>query len=111
MKSGTREKLLSMRDRVLHQVGELRLEALQKTGGEASGGLSNLPLHPADLASRQYEEDLVISLVGNEEQLLDDIQAALERLEQGVYGKCEECHAPVGAERLEAVPYARYCVR
>jgi DnaK suppressor protein len=105
-----RQRLMDLRDRVQIQVSGLRQEAFQKTGGEASGGFSNLPLHPADLASRQFEEDVSLSLVGNEENLLGDIEAALMRLDQGTFGLCEECRRPIGPERLEVLPYARHCV-
>lgn len=106
-----RQKLQALQDRVQGQVGQLREEALQKTGGEASGGLSNVPLHPADLASRQFEEDIALSLVGNEENILGQIEAALSRLDRGSFGRCEDCGRPIGAERLEALPYASQCVQ
>lgn len=106
-----RDRLIELQARVQRQVGGLRAEAFQQTGGEASGGLSNLPLHPADLASRQTEEDIAISLVSNEEGILNDIESALHRLQLGRYDVCEECGGKIGAERLEALPYARTCVK
>ena len=42
---------------------------------------------------------------------LDDVDAALRRLEEGTYGRCEACGGPIGEERLEALPAARYCLR
>jgi RNA polymerase-binding transcription factor DksA len=41
---------------------------------------------------------------------LDDIDAALRRLEEGSYGQCEACGRPIGEERLTALPAARYCL-
>lgn len=104
-------ELVRMMKRLGADLGGLRDEALQATGGEASGGLSNVPLHMGDLGSRQAEENLTITLVGTEEQLLEDIDAALTRIEQGTYGACEECQAEIPLERLEALPYTRYCVK
>jgi RNA polymerase-binding transcription factor DksA len=42
---------------------------------------------------------------------LDDVDAALGRLEEGTYGRCEACGQPIGHERLEVLPAARYCLR
>lgn len=105
-----RRRLLTLMDRVDRDRSQLREEALHPSGGEASGGLSNVPLHPADLGSHNFEEELTLSLLENEEQLIKEIQAALERLEQGVFGRCEACQQEIPTERLQAVPYARCCV-
>ena len=50
------------------------------------------------------------SLLENEEQILEEIASALERIEQGNFGRCEECQREIPKARLEAIPYARYCV-
>jgi DnaK suppressor protein len=104
------ERLTSMMKRLRGDLGQLREEAFQTTGGEASGSLSDLPFHLADLGSRQAEEDLTLDLVGNEEQMLIEIDAALTRIEEGKFGCCESCHQEIARERLEALPYSRYCV-
>lgn len=105
-----RQQLLELAKRLGGEVAELRNEALRPTGGEASGSLSNLPIHQGDLGSRQYEEDLTLNLVGNEEKMLGEVNAALNRLDQGAFGRCEGCQKEIGAERLRALPYARNCV-
>jgi RNA polymerase-binding transcription factor DksA len=46
----------------------------------------------------------------NERQLQTEVAAALDRLEQGNYGRCEQCGEEIARGRLEAVPYTRYCV-
>ena len=106
-----RNELVRLMKRLNGDLGQLRDEALRATGGEASGGLSNVPLHLGDLGSRQAEETLTLSLVGREEQLLEEIDGALTRIEQGLYGRCEWCQQEIIKERLEALPYGRYCVR
>src|SRR5258708_29672092 len=47
----------------------------------------------------------------NDRQLLEMIDAALVRIEDGQYGKCIHCGQPILEKRLEAVPWARYCLR
>jgi DnaK suppressor protein len=105
-----RRRLVALADRLSRDVTELEEEALQPTGGEASGGLSNVPLHPGDLGSHQFDEEVSLDLVGKEEQILADVKEALERIDAGTFGHCEQCRKPITRERLAAVPYARYCV-
>jgi len=105
-----RESLLALRNRHNGDVSHLTDEALRRTGGGAAGNLSNMPIHMADLGTDNFEQEFTLSLLQNEEQLLDEIGAALERLGQGTYGKCEECEQEIPKARLQAVPYTRYCV-
>jgi RNA polymerase-binding transcription factor len=105
-----RQKLLRLFQRLNQDVSELREEGLQAVGGEASGGLSDLPLHPADLGSHQSEEDVTLGLLSNEEELLAELNAAWKRLEAGTFGRCEECGRAIPRRRLDAIPYARRCV-
>ena len=57
-------------------------------------------------AERGEAERLAIEL----QETLDEVDAALERLEAGTYGLCEVCGKPIGAARLEAMPAARLCI-
>jgi RNA polymerase-binding protein DksA len=106
-----RRRLLALKKRVGGDLTELEEEILKPVGGESSGGLSDVPLHLADLGTGEFEEELSLTLVENEEQLLAEINDALDRIEQGTYGRCENCHQEISRERLEALPYARYCIR
>lgn len=90
---------------------ELKEEALQTTGGETSGGLSNVPIHPADLGTHYYEEEVTLTLIENEETLIEEINRALGRIEQGTFGRCESCGEPIAEKRLQVIPYARHCIR
>ena len=105
-----RQRLLGLLRRLDRDRSQLKEEALQTMGGEASGGLSDVPLHLADLGSHDFEEGMTLSLLENEEQLIEEINAALDRLDQGIYGRCVACQQEIPKERLQALPYARYCV-
>ena len=105
-----RRKLLELGRRLKGDVSGLESEALRTTGGEASGNLSNTPLHLADLGTDTYEEEIALDLLQNEEQLLEEIAAALDRIERGTFGRCEECGKEIPRERLNALPYTRHCV-
>jgi RNA polymerase-binding transcription factor DksA len=105
-----RQQLLALRQRLDGDVSHLTGEALRDNPKEASGNLSSMPLHMADVGTDNFEQEFTLSLIANEEQALQEIAAALERLKDGTFGRCEECHAAVPSARLKALPYARYCV-
>jgi RNA polymerase-binding transcription factor DksA len=88
---------------------QLEDEALRPVGGEADGELS-FPLHLADVGGRSFDEEVTLGLLHNEEQLLEEINAALSRIDRGEYGLCAGCRHPIHKERLRVLPYARYCV-
>jgi DnaK suppressor protein len=105
-----RETLLALRERLKGDVSHLTNEALHTTGGETSGGLSNAPLHPADLGTDNFEQEFTLGLMQNQAQALKEIDDALERVRRGTFGRCEECAAAIPRGRLAALPYARHCV-
>jgi RNA polymerase-binding transcription factor DksA len=105
-----RQQLLHLRERLQGDVSHLTQEALHKGGGEASGGISNAPLHMADLGTDNFERENTLNLVQNQEQVLEEIADALERITQRRFGLCEECRRPIPQPRLQALPHARYCV-
>lgn len=105
-----KKQLLAKMKHLGREQSQLRGEAFQSSGGEASGGISNLPLHLADLGSHEAEEDVTLGLLENEELLLKEIEEALTRIDQGTFGLCGSCRQEINKERLEAIPYARHCV-
>ena len=66
---------------------------------------------PADMAANAYTKELLMSMSTNDRQLLESIDAALYRIADGDYGKCDHCGGPIQDKRLEAVPWARHCLR
>jgi RNA polymerase-binding transcription factor DksA len=106
-----RQRLLALKKRLGGELTDLEEEALRGISGEASGGLSNVPVHPADLSTDAYEEEVALGLLENQEELLADVLDALDRIEQGTFGHCEECHQEISRRRLEALPYTRYCLQ
>jgi DnaK suppressor protein len=105
-----RQRLLTLGNSIKASFSTLQGEALRDTGGAASGGFSNAPLHLADLGSDNFQQGVNLSLLETEQERLDEISGALARIEDGSYGRCEECQQPIGRDRLEALPYARFCV-
>ncbi len=77
---------------------------------DAAGERAGLATHMADLGTDNFRHDIELGLLSDEGTVLEMIQEALDRLEDGTYGICLECGCQINPERLEAKPYARYCV-
>jgi DnaK suppressor protein len=105
-----KRKLKSYRDRLLE-----RREGLfrQVTEAEMSSRERDLEAtqDPADMAANAYTKELLISMSANDRGLLALIDEALHRIETGGFGECVNCGEPVPEKRLEAVPWARYCLK
>lgn len=106
-----KELLVSLRSRLRGDVNQLADAALKKNRAEANGDLSSMPIHMADLGSDNFEQEFTLSLMENEEGTLTAVEAALERIEAGTYGECEECGAKIPKSRLQAIPYTALCVK
>ena len=105
-----REKLLAKRREIIGDVNEIEGEALKKSRLDASGDLSSMPIHTADLGTDNYEQEFAIGLMDSARKLLNEIDDALRRIDKGNYGVCEGTGKPIAKARLEAKPWARYCV-
>jgi DnaK suppressor protein len=105
------ERLLHLRARLRGDVSGMADAALRKTRSEATGDLSSMPIHMADIGSDNFEQEFTLSLMENDEETLSSIEAALERIEGGVYGRCQECSGIVPKMRLNAIPYTPFCVK
>jgi RNA polymerase-binding protein DksA len=76
-------------------------------GEVGSGGTDN---HLGDTATATFDRELDEGLAEGAQQTLDEIDAALKRIDDGTYGICEVCGKPIGEERLRAIPWTRYCI-
>lgn len=69
---------------------------------EASDGSQDFEEIAVDFLETQQEQSLMV----NQQALLTEVERALERIEQGTYGKCVDCGQPIPEKRLEAIPWA-----
>jgi DnaK suppressor protein len=106
-----KERLLALRARLRGDVNQMADSALNKSRSEASGDLSSMPIHMADMGSDNFEQEFTLSLMQSEECTLGQIEVSLERIEEGVYGMCDECGARIPKTRLNAIPYTTMCVK
>ncbi len=77
---------------------------------ESVSELSSFDQHQADVGTETFEREKDLSILEHVEAELADVEHALARLEDGTYGTCEACGRPIGDERLEAMPAARFCL-
>jgi DnaK suppressor protein len=97
------DSLRSLRKRLTGDVSHL--------ADEAHRDKENAKLAPAsDLADQGAEYEFTLGLLQNQEQTLEEIDEALERVRRGRFGQCEECGAAISKPRLQALPYTRHCV-
>jgi len=106
-----KERLLLLRARLRGDVTTMTEAALSKTRSEASGDLSSMPIHMADVGTDNFEQEFTLSLLQNEEETLEQIEGALERIEDGIYGSCVECDGRIKKTRLNAIPYTPFCIK
>jgi DnaK suppressor protein len=66
---------------------------------------------PFDQIQASVERDLLVGLLNRDARLRDDLRRAFELMENGSYGRCEDCEGIIAAARLKAIPWARCCVR
>ena len=100
-----REELLAERAQLVHQVEGLDAEADVNNWRE--GGFDD---DPADAGSASFERETAQSLSNHARGLLTQIDDAVRRIDNGVYGTCESCGEPIEQARLEALPYATLCM-
>ena len=104
------EKLLVLRARLRGDVITMTDAALNKNRMDASGDLSAMPIHMADLGSDNFEQEQTLSFMQSEHGFLEMVDEALMRLKEGKYGICEGCECWIPRARLNAIPYAAQCV-
>ena len=101
-----KDMLLQKRREILGDVDAMKTETLKKERSD----LSNVPFHMADAGSDNFEMENTLGLMDEEVRLLAHIDAALERIGNGTYGICTGSGKPIPKTRLEAIPWALYCV-
>jgi RNA polymerase-binding transcription factor DksA len=100
-----RQRVLAEQERVSNLVRELRGELGSE--GDASSELADYDQHPADSATETFEHEKDLGILEELENELGELQAALERIDNGTYGIDEVTGEPIDPARLEAFPSAR----
>ena len=106
-----RDRLTEERERLQQIRHGFEAEHLHdESEDESTSELSHLAQHSADVGTETFEREKDFSILEQVEAELADVDRALRRLDDGTYGRCEACGNPIGDERLEAMPAARFCL-
>lgn len=97
-----KRKLLEKRRALLSDVREQSATSMEA----GSDGTQDI----ADQASTAYTKEFLLSIGDAGRRLLRQVDVALEKIREGTYGECEKCGEEIAEKRLEALPFARYCI-
>ena len=109
MKNGSQPKFASYQRLLESKAEEVRRSMSAQKAAQVVARL-DVPSDEGDLSQQHHEEWIFLNRNTIDIRLLREIEDALRRLEQGTYGTCMECEEPISIKRLNAVPWARYCV-
>lgn len=110
----TVEELAEIRVDLVREIAERKADyeralaeitRLQQSDGDGAGD------DQADAGSKTFEREQELSIANNRQNLLVQMERAMERLDKGTYGHCESCSQPIMKARLQAFPSATLCVK
>jgi RNA polymerase-binding protein DksA len=104
-----RRVLEAERDRLTEELEaiEEHLPEVEQVSMDTTGGYDE---DLADVASDAFEREKGFAIESSVQELLNQVEEALTRIDEGTYGLCEVCGQPIHPERLRALPYARLCI-
>jgi RNA polymerase-binding transcription factor DksA len=109
-KRSIRARLEQERERLLRVQRDLRYDPETTADAASVGELSTYDQHPGDIGTEVFEHKKNMSILEQVEAELREVDAALERLEAGTYGRCQACGQPIEPARLEERPFTRFCL-
>lgn len=101
-KNARKKKLLEAKNQIIRKIGQ--------TVSESKEVETDVAQDLADKAESSYTKEFLLSLTDTERKQLLQIDDALRSLEKGTYGLCLNCGQPISRKRLEALPWATYCI-
>ena len=108
---GFRKELEEEREELRRQFSEIEEGSLGSPQSELSGDIASFDEEYADAGTDTFERERDLSLTNNIRDLIEKIDRALERIDQGAYGLCERCGRPIEKARIKALPYATLCIK
>ena len=103
--------LVDLRLRISGELSHLESDSLSKSGRDSSGDLSGYSFHMADVATDNFDLETTLGLASNEQNILNLVDNALHKIEDGSFGVCDICKKKIPIKRLLVMPYAPNCVK
>jgi DnaK suppressor protein len=110
MKTGSRGKFATYRKVLENKAEEVRASMSAQKAAQVVARL-DCPSDEGDLSQQHHEEWIFLNRNTIDIKLLREISAALLRIDEGTFGTCPECDEPISPKRLDALPWARFCVK
>lgn len=104
-------QLQAERTKIAEGLSHIERDNLNRSQRDASGDLSGYTFHMADMATDNFDREFSLDLASTEQTILNRIDEALRKIDEGTYGICESCNKPISLKRLKAVPYAKLCIK
>ena len=98
--------LHAKRRQLIGMLNGMEDEALRSSDGSLTG----VPVHMADMGSDVYEQDFTLGMAETERAIVNEIDAALQRIEDKTFGVCQMTGKPIAKARLDAKPWAKYTI-
>jgi DnaK suppressor protein len=105
-----RESLLKEQQELRSQLAELEASSFSDPQSDLSGETA-FDEEYADSGTATFEREKDLSLENNVRDLLEKIEKALSRMDEGTFGLCERCGKPIEKARIKALPYASLCIK
>ncbi len=103
--------ILKRKEEVVEGIKHISEDTLKKTQKDAAGDISGYTYHMADVATDTYDREFSLGLASNDRKVLYELDDAIKKIEDGMFGICEDCKSMITKARLKAVPSARLCVK
>jgi len=101
--------LLETKEKITRDIKQMASDSANSQP-DSSRDISGHALHMADVATDMYDREFNLGLASNDREILQKIDAALKRIEDGTYGLCLKTGKLIPAARLKALPYAEHCL-
>jgi DnaK suppressor protein len=108
-KNGAKPKAANYRRILENKAEEVRASMSAQKAAQVVARL-DIPSDEGDLSQQHHEEWIFLNRNSIDIKLLREIAGALHRMDHDHYGVCMECEEPISTKRLDAVPWAKYCV-
>jgi len=106
-----KKRLLEEREELQRQASEIEESSFGGGQSDLTGDVASFDEEFADAGTATFERERDLSLSNNIKDLLEKIDHALRRIDEGTYGLCEKCERPIEKARIKALPYATLCIR
>ncbi|MBI3828719.1 MAG: TraR/DksA family transcriptional regulator [Planctomycetes bacterium] len=104
------KELLEVRERLIAMLADVRNGIKNEVKGASERDLAHIN-DSSDIASDAAEGDLSLRIAESEGAEAEEIEKAIEKIDNGTYGSCETCNKTIGAERLRFLPFATLCIK